>query len=149
MASLISKLQAECITQSSSANHHGEVLLDLIPLILRDNKVAALTLCSDRLQFLRKMGKGKPLPYCDAFYAELRGEDEQHQRVKSADLKAKWMTPAAKARQHVYDQLAAATGDDKNDKNPRDLVGDDKHDNGGGGGFKGGKKKHRGRGRKY
>ena len=140
MASLISKLQAECITQNASANHHGEVLLDLIPLILRNDKVGALTLCSDRLQFLRKMGKGKPLPYCDAFYSELRGEDEQHQRVKSADLKAKWLTPAAKAKQHVYDQLSKEAGASTDGQAAaHDTVGVDP------GAFKGGKRRGRGK----
>ena len=142
MASLISKLQAECTTQSSSANHHGEVLLDLIPLILRNDKVGALTLCSDRLQFLRKMGKGKPLPYCDAFYSELRGEDEQNQRVKSADLKAKWLTPAAKAKQHVYDQLSQQAG---THASPGTTTGQATHDSAADdtGAFKGGKRRGR------
>jgi len=111
MSMLWRKLEDESFTKSTSNNHHSEVIIELIMLIIANDISGALTLCSDRLQFLKKLGKGLPLRQCDIFYNEMRGE-HQSEKTKNAELKAHWLTRDKKADAHVYDELSKQVKDD-------------------------------------
>jgi len=105
------KLEDESFTDSTSNNHHTEVLIELIMLIIANDISGALMLCSDRLQFLKKLGQGIPLHRCDIFYREMRGV-HQSVKTKNAELKAHWLTRDKKADAHVYDELSYQAQDD-------------------------------------
>ena len=98
------QLQKVVQAKNAALNHHSAVLIEVAGFLLQNDTQQALQLISDRLQFLRLLGRGKRLPLCLQFYDELRG-DHRADRIKRAELRANVLTPAQRRGQQILDEL--------------------------------------------